>query len=397
MRSALRRSRPDPSAVWAWLAVAGLVVYILVAVYDWRLPNKNGTSFGPVWALGAAVVALVLRSFRGRWEPVDALAAATAVAAVLTDLVQFNGQLLRDLGIYLRAGEHFSSGAPVYLTTLVTEAPIDKTTYPFVYPPPALPFLAVLAAPPQPIISVIWVLGSAGIAVVGLRLVGLSLRWALVACLWPPLFQGLYVGNVAVPAFALFAAAPWFGAGLVLAAAFKPYSAVAAVWLVRERRFAALAIGVGVLAGLALVTLPLVGIDAWRAWLDGLRLYAASQPLVPVLVGLGLGAYLPSGLVLALGVAAVAWAWLGRRLDGLARFGVATVVASPSLFAHGFLVALPAFLALRPVGLWLAIGITSVAPGLGWWLSIVLVVAASVVPALRRTTGGPWPGAYGTV
>ena len=94
-----------------------------------------------------------------------------------------------------------------------------------------------------------------------------------------------------------------------------------------------------------------------------------------MLVGFGLGAYLPGMLPLALGLAAVVWAWLGRRLDGLARFGVATVVASPSLFTHGFLVALPALLGLRPVALWLALGITSVAPGLGWWLAIVLVVA----------------------
>ncbi len=96
-------------------------------------------------------------------------------------------------------------------------------------------------------------------------------------------------------------------------------------------------------------------------------------------------------------LAAIGWAWLGRGLDGLARFGVATVVGSPSLFSHGFVVALPAFLELRPVGLWLAIGLTSVAPGLGWWLAIGLVVVASFATVLRRPTGGPWPDAYGTV
>ena len=116
---------------------------------------------------------------------------------------------------------------------------------------------------------------------------------------------------------------------------------------------------------------------------------------VPALVGLGLGAFLPGVLPLAAGIAAVAWAWVGRGLDGLARFGVATVVASPSLFTHGFLVATPALLALRAVPLWLAIGITSVAPGPGWWLAIGLIVVASVVRGLRRTDGGPWPG-YGT-
>jgi hypothetical protein len=136
------RFRPDPAEVLGWLTVAILVVYILVATYDWRLPNRYGTSFGPVWA-GLSLVGVALaRLLRGRWEPVVLLAVGTAVASLLTDLVQFNGQLLRDLGIYLRAGEHFVAGAPVYLATILTEAPVDKTTYPFLYPPPTLPVLA---------------------------------------------------------------------------------------------------------------------------------------------------------------------------------------------------------------------------------------------------------------
>jgi hypothetical protein len=390
-----RPAVPGRGGLLGWAAVIGLVVYILVAVYDWRLPGKDGTSFGPVWAVLSALVILALRRIRGRWEPLAALAACTAVAALLTDLVQFNGQLLRDLGIYIRAGEHFVAGSPVYLTTVVTEAPIDKTTYPFLYPPPVLPFVAVLAALPRLLVEVGWLVGSAAIAVWGLRLVGLPTRWAFAALLWPPFFQGLYVGNVAAPAFTFFAAAPWFGAGLVLSAAFKPYSAVAALWLVRERRVGQLLAGGAILAAVALLTLPLVGVGAWLAWIEGLRLYAISQPLVPALLGFSLGAYLPGWLPLVAGLAAIGWAWLGRGLDGLARFGVATVVGSPSLFAHGFLVALPAFLALRPLALWLALGITSVAPGLGWWLSILLVVIASVATELRRSTGGPWPDAYG--
>ncbi|MDP9482512.1 MAG: glycosyltransferase 87 family protein [Chloroflexota bacterium] len=391
MTRAAWRSRPDPAELLGWLTVGVLIVCILIATYDWRLPNKSGTSFGPVWA-GISLVGVGLaRVIRGRWEPVIMLAVGTAVASLLTDLAQFNGQLLRDLGIYLRAGEHFTVGAPVYLTTILTEAPLDKTTYPFLYPPPTLPVLALLAALPRPLVELGWLLGSAAAAVAGLRLLGLSTRWALAALFWTPFFQGLYVGNVAVPAFGLFAAAPWFGAGLILAAIFKPYSGLAALWLVRERRFRPIVVGLVALAGLALATLPFVGVDAWRAWIEGLRLYATSQPGLPALVGIGLGAYFLGPLPLIAAVAAVGWAWLARSRAGLARFGVATVVASPSLFAHGFLVALPAFLELRPAMLWLALGITSVAPGLGWWLAVVLVVVASVIPWLRRPAGGPWP------
>lgn len=389
------RSRPELAETLTWLAVPVLTVYILVAVYDWRLPDRNGTSFFPVWAgLSLAAVALA-RLVRGRWEPVVMLAVGTAVASLLTDLAQFNGQLLRDLGIYLRAGEHFAAGTPVYLSTIVTEAPVDKTTYPFLYPPPTLPVVAILAALPRPLVEAGWLIASAAVAVAGLRLIGLSIRWALAALLWTPFFQGLYVGNVAVLAFSLFAAAPWFGAGLVLAAVFKPYSGLAALWLVRERRYRPIAVGVAILAGLGLATLPLVGLDAWRDWIEGLRLYAESQQGLPALVAIGLGGYLPGLLPLLAAIVALGWAWLARGREALARFGVATVVASPSLFTHGFLVALPAFLGLRPTALWLALGITSVAPGLGWWLAVVLVVVTSLVPGLQRTDGGPWPTAPG--
>ena len=141
---------------------SALVVYILVAVYDWRLPNRDGTSFGPVWAVlargdrSSSCVAAGAAGSRSTPSP-----RRRPVAALLTDLVQFNGQVLRDLGIYLRAGEHFAAGVPVYLQTILTEAPVDKTTYPFLYPPPTLPFLAVLASLPRTLVEVGWVVGSA--------------------------------------------------------------------------------------------------------------------------------------------------------------------------------------------------------------------------------------------
>ncbi len=381
-----------------WALAAGLAAYVLFATLDWRLPDAGGVPFGPAWAALAGAGVLGARVVRRRWEPLAALAVAAIAAALLTDLTQFWGQPLRDLGIYLKAGERFSANAPVYLTSLVTERPPDLTNYPFLYPPPALPVFALLAALPRPLVEAGWAAGSIAAALGGLRLIGLPWRWAVAALVWPPFFQGLYVGNVSVPAFALFAAAPWFGAGLVLAAVFKPYSAVAALWLVRERRFRALGLGVGIVAAGGLVTLPLAGLDLWRAWIEGIRLYSASQSLVPAsLIAMGLSAYLPEILVLGVSVAAVAWGWLGHGRDGLARFGVATVVAAPSAFAHGFLVALPAFLGLRTAWLWVVLGITSVAPGVAWWLAILVAVAASFLPGLRREDGGgPWPAAPGS-
>lgn len=391
MTRAGREDRPG------WVLAAGLAGYILFATLDWRLPNAQGIPFGPAWATLAGAGVLGARFVRRRWEPLVVLAAAVVAAALLTDLTQFWGQPLRDLGIYLKAGERFSAGATVYLTGLVTARPADLTDYPFLYPPPVLPVFALLAALPRPLVEAGWLAGSVAAAVGGLRLLGLPWRWAVAALAWPPFLQGLYVGNVSVAVFAIFAAAPWFGAGLVLSAILKPYAAVASLWLLRERRLRSLLAGTAAVAALALVTLPFVGLDSWRAWIEGLRLYSASQPLLPeYLYGMGLPRYVPSPAFagLAAGAVAVAWAWLGHGRAGLGRFGVATVIAAPSTFAHGFLVALPAFLGLRAAWLWAVLGITSVAPGVAWWLAILVAVAASLLPGLRREDGGgPWPAA----
>jgi hypothetical protein len=374
-----------------WLLVVGLAVYVLVAVIDWRVPDAGGVPFGPLWA-GLATVGIVgARLLRGRWEPLVALAACGSLAMLLTDLTQFHGQVLRDLGIYLKAGEHFAAGAPAYLSQPMTTQPVDLTNYPFVYPPPTLPVFVALAALPRPLVEVTWLVGSVAAALGGLRLLGSPWRWAVAALVWPPFFQGIYVGNVSVLLFALLAAAPWLGGGLLLGAILKPYSAVASLWLVRERRFRALGAGGAAVAVVGLATLPVVGLGVWRDWLEGLRYYAESGALLPTrLIALGLSAYVPWVAAALASVAVVAWAWLGRGREGLARFGVATVVTSPSVFAHGFLLALPAFLGLRRPWLWVALGITSVAPGLGWWMTIVLVVGATFLPGLRRETGGPW-------
>jgi hypothetical protein len=134
-------------------------------------------------------------------------------------------------------------------------------------------------------------------------------------------------------------------------------------------------------------------VDRWREWLAGLDWYRASQPLLPgSLYGFGLARYLPLAAFVALAAAVTIVALRPRGAVGLARLGLATVVASPSLYAHGLIVGIPAFLLLRARWLWLALGITSVAPGPGWWMGIALVVAAWFVPGLSRSLspdGGP--------
>ena len=112
-----------------------------------------------------------------------------------------------------------------------------------------------------------------------------------------------------------------------------------------------------------------------------------SQPFVPrTFYGLALAEYVPGLLALGAAVAVLLAALLVRGRSGLARLGVATVVASPSLYAHGFTIALPALLELRALAFWTAIAITSVPGGLTWFAALALVVAGSwFLPVLRRS------------
>jgi hypothetical protein len=80
-----------------------------------------------------------------------------------------------------------------------------------------------------------------------------------------------------------------------------------------------------------------------------------------------------------------------ERREQLSRLGVATVVASPSLFGHGWLVALPAMFRLETLTLWLVLGITACAPGLAWFVGLVIVVLSWYLPSLRKQEGAdPW-------
>lgn len=369
----------------AWLVPVVLAGYVWFATVDWNVPYPGALPFGPLWmAATAAVLGLWVATGRAL-TAVVAIAFGAVAAMTLTDVSYLATQGLRDLHLYVRAGQHYLEGAPVYLEGLFTSRPVNLADYPFLYPPLTLPFFAALAQLPGPVVDAGWLALSLAAAVATLRLFGV--RWAAVPVLllWPPFFQGIQVGNVAVPLGLLFALAPWLGAGLVIAAIFKIYSGIAALWLLRERRPRELAVGIAIVVVLGVVTLPLVGTQLWAAWLRGIELFRRSQPLLAdYLYGFGLPRYVPAWLALAVAALLAVVALRSRGRDGLARLGLVTVVASPSLYAHGLVVALPAFLSLRSIWVWTALAITSVAPGIGWWAAIVLAVVAWWVPGLRR-------------
>lgn len=372
-----------------WLLVAAIVPYVLWGTSGWLL-QTGLLPYWPLWLIAVAVAlalaAAAVPASRGRrLRPVEALAVVALVTMVLTDLTMVT-QPLRDLGIYLKAGEHYLADTPVYMRSVLTAAPADRSNYPFLYPPFTLPLFGALSLLPVPLVQALWVVAAVGLAMWSLRVMGVPLRWALAAVVWPPLFEGLWVGNVAVPALALFALAPWFGTGLVLGAVFKSYDLVAALWLVRRRAWAALIAGVAFVAAAAVVTLPLVGVERWLDWLDALQLYRASQPLVVNLYGMAIARYAPFAVYVVLAVLAVVAAWRARGRESLARFGTATIVASPSLYGHGFLVAVPALLSLRTTWLWLAIATMSVPDGVQWWGAVGIVALSWALPELRRST-----------
>jgi hypothetical protein len=238
----------------------------------------------------------------------------------------------------------------------------------------------------------------------------------LVLC-WPPFAEAVLGGNVQVFLFAAFVALffdrgslsrtagteggpqplafagdprnsnrPAVVDGLLgaIVPAFKlsqPHSWLA---LLRRRPGAAAAglLVVGVIAG---ASVPILGIDLWRSWLE--QLGRASDPGWP-LTGLSLARGLPAvaQLAIALGTGLACLRVPVARLG--AWTGLLTVLGGPSLRMFGLLFALPAFLLVRReialVGAFLVTTYTFE----GIWIGVLVVTGALALaeryPALRE-------------
>ena len=400
----------------AWLAalIAALVAAVLLVV---AALTVGSTSVGQALAAlavlgGAASAAGAALAMLGRWRlsPEVLLAAGALamwavmnVAAIETDVHIIDGELLIYLGYdfhtYLAAGRDLLAGAPVYLEQAQTELPATTHGEPFLYPPVLLPAFVALASIPRDVAAVVFGLVLVAAAAVGLRLIGMRWTWAVLLVAYPPLFKGILSGNVASLPFLLYTAAPIAGALLIVGALFKVQQLVPALWLVRDGRWRDLATGVAAVLVIVLVTLPFVGgIDRWAEYVQGLVYREQSQRNLPILFGSSLAQYLPLAAFAALSVAVVLAALLPGGRKSLAMLGIATIVASPSLWPHGFVMALPAVLALPPLVLWLTLGV-AVSGGALWLLPVVGAVSAFVSwDRLRANdpvdpmagTRGPW-------
>ncbi len=328
-----------------------------------------------------------------------ALVVQIAVAWILYDiLLWLPGSHLYDLNVYLGASERWMNGGGAYMSAVLSEWPSSARADFFLYPPPLLPFFALVSQLPAAPVAAAWTAFQLACWYRAFRIVGLAPNLSLLLLAFPPVMIGLESGNVAGLTFLLFVAAVRAGGALVVDGIFKVQSGIPVLWLLRERRWRGLLAGTAAISAIVVLTLPIVGVDAWRAWWAGLGYRASSQALADALFGYSYAKSLPAPVYVGACAAltAIALSLRGRR--GLAALGLASIFASPALWPHGFVFALPAVLMLESgTAVWLVLGAGAFGPnmwllfGAGW----LAVLAARRLPAGRfhplAGTDGPWP------
>ena len=358
------------------LAVYGLSQYLGTNPYGYG---------GLLWlALAGAGVAAIL-VVRRRITTTQFMAVEVLASCLIADWQNSTSDPLRDLILYLHAGSQFLAGAPVYTTVPLDHYP-HPGYLPFMYAPPTVPIFAALSTLPFWLVGTVWVALSVAAVIWSLRQFGLPWGWAVVALLWTPIEQGLFVGNVVLMSLLLLSLAPRLGGILGLGPLLKPQNGILWLWLVRQRKWRSIAVSIAVALGVVAVTLPLTGVGLWVEWVKGLVTYQQSQQLLPGLYGSGLGRWLPTPVFVPLAAAVIAVALIPRGRKGLARLALASVVASPSLWSHGFVFVVPEFLRLRGQWFWFAVALT-----VGRWpgpqMAVGLVVAGWFVgPLIHRLT-----------
>jgi hypothetical protein len=330
-----------PSALWASAIVGGAVV--IGGLVRWRAPATSAMA----WLLPAQVLAawIALRGY-----------------LLSTDL------RLYDFGVYLAGGRRFVEGEWPYLIAPLEQLPPTAADDVFLYPPPLLPVFGWFSQVDWPLQTQLWIAVIVLAAIPAYRLLGVGWPYVAALLLFPPLIKGVESGNVANVAFLLFAAGAALPALLPVGMMFKPQFAIPSLWLLRERRWRSIALSALLVLAIVGLTLPFVGLDLWFGWIDGLRHREASQREFPLLYGWSLAQYLPIGAFVVISLTAVALPLLVRGRRSLAGLGLATIVASPSLWPHGFVFALPALFALPSPWIWVALGVAD-----GPWLWVVVV------------------------
>lgn len=299
------------------------------------------------------------------------LASATIVAAVLRFQLDRGAFSFVDWVTYANAWDRVQAGAPLFAprqTTGIEYEMRDTVRIGYSYAPATVVLFAPFAS--WPIGFVAWAVVNIGVLLTGL--------WAIISSTWPrhrllvfaavlailavfsPFVVGAHHGNASILIAGLYAwawAAPvTSGVGGVLGGMMKLAPATLLVFGWRDNRRGVL---LGLLVGLAVVilTLPIVGIEAWGDYLTALRTAVPSCQMAVSVACLVPDWHLGQNVTLVLAL--------------LLTLGVATV---RSRFI-AFTLAAFAYLILMPISIWQHY----------WTLLIVLVVVGATVRSPRSS------------
>ena len=312
-------------------------------------------------------------------------------ARSLVDLVTLYPPYV-DAEIPLRAAERWMAGGEPYLASSFAAPP--GYDLPFLYPPPVLPLVGLLALLPRGLVWTAWFGACLAAGVYGVRRLGFRWRFVPFVLLWPPFAEAILGGNVQIVIFAAFSAVFWKAGGISRTA--PPVGSSGTTWsardgvlmslgpalklsqphgwvaLARVRPTTAIA-GVALLAVVAVATLPLAGISAWNGWLA--QLSRAADPAW-TLAGASLTSGLPAWVALAVLATTTLACLIVPRLRLGAWAGILTVIGAPSLRMFGVQWALPAMLIIRREVALLAATLIATYTLPGLWAGVALVAVA---------------------
>jgi hypothetical protein len=299
----------------------------------------------------------------GHRSPVDLRLAARAalpvlaiivpLAAVGAILVAAGNTLGYDYLMYDGAARRLMAGGPLYDLSFSAPGPNGLFDYPPTFILAILPFAATLS-PLAASLAWIAMLNLTFVVGVAILPVRRETRWAvllLAGLSWPYLYA-VKLGQLGPLLFLLYAVAwRWAdrpsGAGLsaALGTAAKLQPLLLFGWALATRRFRAVAIGLGVLAGGAIVAAAVAGPGAWLDWIGLISRVGTNALTAPQVLSIGAIAYRAGiplqvatlvqwGSAVAVGAVALV-AWLRYPVPvAIVVTAVASVLVSPIVWAH---------------------------------------------------------------
>jgi alpha-1,2-mannosyltransferase len=328
-----------------------------------------------------------------------ALTVAIIVLRIEADVFAYDFHLS-----YWLAGDRVLHGVSPYVDPSSPELGRDAA---FVYPALAALFFAPFALLPRGAGDGVFTVFCVGTVVLALRAAGVRDRRLLLLFLWSlPVFDGWLSANVSLP-LCLGIAALWrwrghpiaAGVTVALIVSFKLFLWPLALWLLATRRFAAF--GYALLSGLVVngVAWTIVGWDQVQRYNDLVGALARHQEgrgygLITLALqhganrGLAYGLALGSAAVVC--VACVAIGRRGREAPALALCVGASLLATPVLWPHYFvLLAVPLALSRPRLSLiWAAPMAMWVCPAtdpVTWQIVVALAVGAIMVAGAMRS------------